>query len=383
MIHCYIDESGNTGANLFDPIQPNFYSGAAITTFDFDKKYPDLLRNIAVSHGKEFFHANEIGLHGLKPHLKTIQSVIKRDNLRFHLARIIKKDLALAKFFDTFFDPHENRASPYHVYWALPLRFLLMIKLDRIVSDDARKMFWSALMDGDEKRATSNFKASIKLVQAALPEIHDDRSREIIKEALVWAHDNFEAIGFYSKIKRYKIPHYPNLVAFPEMLAAFERQADYHDQIVTEVKHDRQSEVEPVLRDWHEMISQASDGEISVFGRKHKVRAVPQSTFVISNSKDSAGIQLVDLILWLRRQKMEKNLTDPDVDAFLNRVDRQSEIFDLSMQYTIQKCKEDFAEIYAAPFAEKDEARALKLLKDIEQRRQEGISKYAVSKGQT
>jgi hypothetical protein len=135
MVHCYIDESGNTGGNLFDPTQPHFYSGALIANFDFDAKHPLVMQNIARACGQEDFHANAIGLERLRPHLAGVQSLIKRENLRFYIGRVEKRHLALAKFFDVFFDPAENRAAPWHIYNSIQMRFLLLFNLNPIVSD--------------------------------------------------------------------------------------------------------------------------------------------------------------------------------------------------------------------------------------------------------
>ena len=97
-IHCYIDESGHTGANLFDPVQPIFYTGAVISCFDFDARYPTLLEDISRPHGLPRFHANELGLKKLQPHLSKIQSIIKRENIRFYLASIPIVGLVIALF---------------------------------------------------------------------------------------------------------------------------------------------------------------------------------------------------------------------------------------------------------------------------------------------
>lgn len=380
MIHAYVDESGSTGPNLFDPIQPVFYTGTLISLFDFDKEYPDLLRRIAESTGRQSFHANELGVDIIRPHLPALQSIIKKRNLRFYLGRVVKRDLILAKFVDTLFDPHENRAAPWHCYWLLPMRFLLLIKLNAIADEGARSVFWSALMDDDETSAIAKLKSSIQLVLQQVPRLPDRRSREIIGGSLQWAFENPEAIGFFAETKQNRIPHYPNLVAFPEMLAAIERQSDYHKQTVFEIKHDRQSEVQNVLIDWHKMISDAGDGEIEIFGTRRKFRSVPDSTFVISRSCDSSGIQLVDLMLWLQRQVNERHLRCPVVSAFLCRAYRNAEFFDLSMEYTIKKCEEELGAAYAAPFGDADEERALSLLERIEANRREGMRSFAERK---
>ncbi len=380
MVRCYIDESGNTGGNLIDPTQPYFYSGALIANFDCDAKHPLVMRDIAYACGQQDFHANAIGMERLRPHLSSLQSLIECENLRFYIGRVEKRHLALAKFFDVFFDPAENRAAPWHIYNSIQMRFLMLFNLNPIVSDDTREVFWAALMDGNEVSATEKFKRAIALVEAGLPRLTDERSRKIVGDALAWARDNGEAMQFFSKSKRHRIPHFPNLAAFPDMLAAFDRVAEYHHSSVKEIKHDRQCEVETVLRAWHQLIANARDGEIDVFGERLKIRAVPESSFVIASSKDSAGIQLIDLVLWVKRQQLEKRTLPNEAAAFLDRVERNAEFFDMSMAYTKKRCIELNQQILALPFGPKEESRGLAFLSKIEEGRQVSMRNYAAAK---
>ena len=58
-LFAFVDETGNTGHNLFDEVQPDFFTAALITKGDFDisferrtKAMADRLK-VAASHGKE------------------------------------------------------------------------------------------------------------------------------------------------------------------------------------------------------------------------------------------------------------------------------------------------------------------------------------------
>ncbi len=43
-IYAYVDETGNTGHNLFDEVQPDFFTGALITKGDFDVAFGENAR---------------------------------------------------------------------------------------------------------------------------------------------------------------------------------------------------------------------------------------------------------------------------------------------------------------------------------------------------
>jgi hypothetical protein len=38
-VFAYVDETGNTGANIFDEDQPDFFTGALVTKSNFDLVY--------------------------------------------------------------------------------------------------------------------------------------------------------------------------------------------------------------------------------------------------------------------------------------------------------------------------------------------------------
>ena len=61
-MHAYIDESGNTGFNLFDPAQPFFQNVAMSSLVDFDEVFHNRLQRMADRLGVTHLHANELGL---------------------------------------------------------------------------------------------------------------------------------------------------------------------------------------------------------------------------------------------------------------------------------------------------------------------------------
>ena len=48
-LYAYVDDTGNTGHNLFDEAQPDFFTVALITKRSFDASYHELTSKIAVS----------------------------------------------------------------------------------------------------------------------------------------------------------------------------------------------------------------------------------------------------------------------------------------------------------------------------------------------
>src|SRR5258706_1295238 len=300
----FIDESGNTGPNLFDPEQPVFYSVAVISKRDLDIEYAADFLRLANSCGASTLHAAELGVAGLEKVLPEIQRMVKRDTIRFFVGEINKRDLVLTKLTDTILDSHENRAVPWHIYNVRMLRLLNVFKLSVVVNKSNLMLFWDALMEVNSIRAQQKFVDSLRSMEANVCNIPDARSREVIGDSIRWAIEHPEAISVYSA-KPVRLGHLPHLVVFTPALHAIQKQSEYWSSPVTEIRHDRESLVADALRKRHELLSHAPVKTIEWMDTSYPIGAAPDSKFRIVSSAQSAGVQLADIVLWLIRREGE------------------------------------------------------------------------------
>jgi hypothetical protein len=89
----YVDETGNTGSNLFDPQQPEFFTAALITKGDFDVIHSSVLRRICRQHGAASLHASVLGFRGIEPMASAILKLLKKADARFFVSRVEKRYL--------------------------------------------------------------------------------------------------------------------------------------------------------------------------------------------------------------------------------------------------------------------------------------------------
>lgn len=61
-LYYFIDESGNTGLNIFDPAQPTLYYGVLGCHANLDVIADPLLRELREDLGVKRIHANELGV---------------------------------------------------------------------------------------------------------------------------------------------------------------------------------------------------------------------------------------------------------------------------------------------------------------------------------
>jgi len=98
----YVDESGHTGANLFDDAQPMLYCGVLSSKLNVD-----LVAEAGVAClrlGVQRHHANELGNGPLVSITRELCRVQKSIDFRFDLYRVVKPDHAIICFFDQVFD---------------------------------------------------------------------------------------------------------------------------------------------------------------------------------------------------------------------------------------------------------------------------------------
>ena len=282
-MYAYIDETGNTGENLFDENQPVFLTAALITKTNFDLVYKRAIKTICRKLGVEALHANELGFGRLEDIALDLLKVLKESDARFFLFKVVKKDLAATKLVDTIFDSGENLSVPWHIYNFKPLRLLLVFKVAYLLDERILKLFWSSLMDRQEKRAYDKFCEVLHEILIRVEALPDNRSREIVSEAVQWAIDNPEAIHLHVNARIHKYGHLPNIVVFPELLGGIDLLSKKWNRPVREIIHDRQSQFGSALKTWHELVSNAKPDILTIpGGEKHSLRKVFGSKFIIS-----------------------------------------------------------------------------------------------------
>ena len=169
--------------------------------------------------------------------------------------------------------------------------------------------------------------------------------------------------------KKSGLAHLPNLTAFSPMLQEIDGRAEAWGTDVKVIKHDRESQIQALLRDWHRMLSNAREGTFSLFGKQFKTRVVSGSEFQISTSAESPGIQLADIVLWLIKKADERGSLGEPADSLLARVRSQAEPTELTIAYMISEAQRMDQYAASQPLTEEDWQRGKKLVDEAEGRR--------------
>lgn len=374
----YIDETGNTGANIFDVNQPEFYTAALVTKTNFDLVYKGSLRKVCERQNVDSLHASVLGFGPLEAMAPDILRLLKKSDARFFLSRVEKSYLLVTKVFDTFFDSGENPAVPWTAYNLRHLRINLTFKVASLVDDDLAHRFWKMLMAKSEDKARALIPSICETFLERVESISDARAREIISSAFSWSLAHPNALDIYIPRRQAKNGHMPNMVAFGNLLDGLEFFSQRWKRPVRKVVHDRQSQFEGTLAEWHRMAANASPEPVHFAGETEVLRKVAGSDFEVSASDQSAGIQIADLILWLYRQRLTGKMFPPQSAKVLNFVQKRAWLSDFSFEGVGDAMTERANAINQVPMSPEQMFAGMEYAEVVERNRLKAMEDYEV-----
>jgi len=375
-IYAYVDESGNTGRNIFDNDQPDFFTAAIITKGDFDARHRSSIGKLAQGLGQESLHAKKLGIRRLEEISTDLVRILRAGNAHFFVSRVEKKYLLATKMFDALFDSGENAAVAWHHYNLRPLRILLAFKLAGVVDEETARLFWQCLLEPKEEDAYDLLPDVCRALQSQLHHLPDAKSREVLGEGLTWAAAHPKSIQIHNDRKLAKQGHFPNMVAFANLLDGLEGFSNRWNRRVAQITHDEQSEFEATLAFWHEMFSTASPEPIRWAGETFVFQKVVGSEFEVKEDSQSPGIQVADVVLWLYSQfRKGKELTSGCADLIRYVLEHGWES-DFSFAGVERVMLEKYGDVLFGPITAKQEEAARELLGKAEQARLASMAQY-------
>ncbi len=375
-LFAFVDETGNTGHNLFDDTQPDFFTASLITKGDFDAVCGAQVSALAQRFQSNSLHAQNLGIGRLEILSEDFASILVRSQARFFVSRVEKKYLLCTKIFDAIFDSGENAAVAWHHYNLRPMRLILAFKLASTVDMDTAKLFWRSILEPKEEKAIAMLPSVCDGLLANLDRVPDARSREILGDGLRWAREHPETIQIHTDRKSTRQGHLPNLVAFANLLDGLEKISSESKRRVAKIRHDQQSEFGKTLAAWHEMFSTAAPDELKWAGETYRFQKVVGSEFEISEDSNSPGIQVADVVLWLYSQFRKGRQLPPGCMKVIGYVLSNGWENDFSFSGVEREAMNRFGPMLTTPLTEKQEVSARQALKELEKARLSSMEKY-------
>jgi hypothetical protein len=296
----YVDESGNTGNHLFDENQPSLYYGLLSSSKNLDVVAEKRLAKVRQTLGVTRIHANELGNKGLMVLLEDLLILQKQHDIRFDLYQVVKKDHAAICFFDQVFDSGMNEAVPWSAYWT-PLRYFLLVKVAYLFDTELLKKAWAARLEIHDNKAEQALIEVCESLRGRLNRLPDRRSQEIIEGALLWVERNPGKISYNAGFKEHAMQVSPNLIGFQQVLYGIARQTVSRSTTARKIVVDQQSEFnasQQYLANNYKLMRNA-ELKAPPGMPQPNYSGMPEAALSFSGGAQSAGLEIVDVYLWV------------------------------------------------------------------------------------
>jgi hypothetical protein len=305
-MYCYVDESGNTGSNLFDEAQPALFYGVLTSKLNLDVAAEPLLRRLRRKLGVERLHANELGVGRLSEVALDIAQFSQKNDVRFSLFKVAKLDHAIISFFDQVFDAGINDAISWQHYWT-PLRYVPLFKVAHLFDHEVARKAWAARQERNPARCAEQLKEICTILLSRVGWLPDPRSRELVSGGLRWAAANPFEIDYGVSNKDSALQISPNLVGFQQVLQHIAQQGARQSRKVRAITVDRQTQFNKAQAELADIYRKMRgfDGKMGPGMPEFDWSMMPEVPPAFVGGDESAGLELVDLTLWIAKRNSE------------------------------------------------------------------------------
>ncbi|WP_010321991.1 DUF3800 domain-containing protein [Marinobacterium stanieri] len=317
--YVYADESGNSGKDIFSEKSPIYYQGAILSVGEIDNVVGPIIQRYCDENTLERLHGYELGEAIVNRICLDLLKALEDFDWQFHYTAIEKRYMSPTKFVDTVFDCYDNPAV--HPFWYTTelFRHTLCILIDDMMEGGGDEAFWQYYLADD----VDGLIEICEILLERAPHIFDKRACEVVTDGLQYAIRHPEILTLVSaKGKSAYKKQTPNIVAFSSLLTATHRFCNKFGTSVSEMIHDQSDEFKGTMREYHRMffgVNYQDDefGGIPLF----KEVEYELGTFKLESSKNSYGLQVADLFLWLVQRDVKDEVLKKTKSLILENSD--------------------------------------------------------------
>jgi hypothetical protein len=304
-VSAYTDESGNTGLNLFDRSQPDFFTMTLVAKDDLNVLAAGPVTRWCQLLKVERLHAAELGVGRLSLVATEILNFLMDARLLFVVTKVNKRHVAAMKFVDTVLDNGTNGAVDFFHYASRPMRLRLAMDLEGHLTPRNQREFWEAYRTRD----FASFREVVYSLETRISiDEPDRRIRQLLCDALSWARAHPDAV-----LDKRSEADSPNVVAFSLLMHAVHSMLEGTGLRVGKFVHDQQNEFMASFRWIYDVLSRL---RLRDQGPAMIPRPVESGSFdcplTEEASGDSPALQLVDVLLWLLKRFLRDGTTGND-----------------------------------------------------------------------
>jgi hypothetical protein len=370
----YVDESGNTGLNLFDGNQPNLLYGLLSSRVNLDALAETHLQALRKRFGVSRLHAAELGIGRLSTIAPALLDLVRRYDIRFALYKLVKLDYAVIQFFDQVFDQGLNPAVGWATYWT-PLRYVMLLKVAHLFDEELAKKAWAARTEKSDEKSNAQLLGVCNSLLDRVEVLPDERSRQLITDTLNWAIANPEKIEYNTNSKDMQLAISPNLIGFQFVLFGVVQRLRSARATMRDLSVDRQHQFNGAQSELAGYYARAT-GRVLPLGPglpELDLRGMPTQGPTFRSSEDSAGLELVDLFLWMFK-RIEDCAEDMALAELIRGLMKRGLHDELSLRAIAARWEPFFSMLQEHPLTEDDLERARLIMARHEEQRHNGMA---------
>ncbi len=333
LLFFYVDESGNTGANIFDASQPRLYYGVLFSKIDLDSEAESYLVRLRKQLGVQRIHASELGNRRIASIVKDISIVQRNYDIVFDIYTVVKEDHAIISFFDQVFDQGNNPAITWTGYWT-PLRYILLLKIASLFDQEMARKAWDARIEQKYQRAETLLSEICREIRGRVNRLPDARSRQLIADALQWAEYHPKEIRYNVSSHKDLLSITPNIIGFQIVMQGIANRIAMNGLQASKIVVDQQSQFNKSQRTLADYYSGMRNFKCAIGPGMPEIdfSTMPEVPITFSSGNNSAGLELVDLYLWVFKRFIENGNLAPEMRLIIDRQLQQGYTDEVSLK---------------------------------------------------
>lgn len=362
-VNAYTDESGNTGDDVFNVEQPDFYTLTLISKEDLNVLAAPHVVRWCQDLGVTELHGNELGVGRLEQIAESMLAFFMDVRPLFVVTVVEKRHLVTMKLFDLIFDSGMNEAVSSVHYFNRFFRLALADVVADHLSPKAQLDFWRSFAGQDSAGLAEILR---RLRWNIENRCQDVRARQLILDAIDWAARN---IGVFVEYPRGPEDS-PNVVAFGLLLHGLQQILEAAGLRVARFVHDEQNQFAKAFAWLHEWVRKGRlvEKEPLLFPELVEGSAY-DCPLTMEASHTEPALQLTDVLLWLTVRSLKGKHLPSRCESLLMPLIATGVVNSFSREQLSSEVAERKAEIMSKPLSEADLRRGAALRDQIEGRR--------------
>lgn len=219
-----------------------------------------------------------------------------------------------------------------------------MRKVAYLFDDKILKKAWDARIETNDTTAESFLVEVCQTLKGRVASLPDQRSRTLIYDTLTWAEKHPSEIHYNTKSKKDILSVTPNLIGFQSVIHGIAAKLKDKKKEAACITVDQQSQFNKAQRTLSEIYTSVK-GEQIPLGLGLPVmdmRHIPSVPLTFMSGADSAGLELVDIYLWIFKRFMERKELAPQLLPFFRRESLRSRIDEVSINAIVARWSKVF-----------------------------------------